>query len=178
MKIAMCVNCGGLVVDGKQKYHHLKRCMGYKKEDIDYLRCKECGYKTPNLTRHIPIHGINTDAYRIKYPNMPLVIESIVEKRAKAILAKGGYKPVSEKRGAMQCLICNEWYQYETSQAHREKCIMIHPDKYELNKNYVKCPECHGIFLRLGKHLKDIHGWNKDRIVLEVGLGLQLMVQY
>lgn len=175
MKTVLCKSCGGMVVDGKQKYHHLKRCVGYHIEGIDHLVCKECGYKSPNLSRHITIHGMNEDQYSSKHPDSRLVLKSIVEKRVIQIRAKGGYKPISKKRGAIQCEVCLEWYQPETSVDHREKCVSEHLDKYVDGKDFVRCPECRKVFLSVGRHLREEHGWDDDRIVIEVGRGLQLM---
>ena len=60
-------------------------------------------------------------SYREKYPDAPLVMGHISSKRSAGIKAKGGYKPISEKRGAKQCSICDDWYQPETAKAHSRK---------------------------------------------------------
>lgn len=174
MKIAKCSSCGGDVVDGSQKYHHLEKCVGYIQEGITHCVCKECGYRSPILSQHIKLHGMTDDAYKSKHPDSELVLKSIVNKRVSVILAKGGYKPTSERRGAKQCPACNEWYQPETAQSHRQECVTAHPDKYVEKKDYVKCPECGNAFLRIGKHLRAEHGWTKDRLVMEVNRGLKL----
>jgi hypothetical protein len=174
MRTVNCKSCGGMVIDGKQKYHHLKRCVGYTQEGIDHLVCKECGYKSPVLSKHIVIHGMNEKSYLEKYPGSSLVLRSIVQQQSKSKKSKGGYKPVSKKRGAVRCPICQDWYQPETSIKHRDKCVASHSDKYVEGKDYVKCPECGSACVRLGKHLRIIHGWDKDRIALEVGRGLKL----
>lgn len=174
MKTIVCSNCGGVVVDGKQKYHHLRKCIGYTQDGVDYLTCKECGYRSPILSLHIKLHGMSDVQYLEKYPGDQLVLRSIVEKRSVSIKAKGGYKPISQKRGAVQCLVCQDWYQPETAVIHREKCVEVHPDRYEEGKDYVRCPECKKVFLSLGKHLQKDHLWDKDKIAIEVGRGLKL----
>jgi uncharacterized C2H2 Zn-finger protein len=119
---------------------------------------------------------MNDVRYLEKYPGSEIVLGSIVARRAVSIRAKGGYKPVSEKRGATQCSICLEWYQPETAIDHRLKCVEEHPDRYVEGEDYVRCPECKTVMLtRLGDHLKKAHGWDDDKIVLESGRGLNLM---
>lgn len=173
MQTIRCSNCGGMVVDGPQKYHHRKKCFKYMEKGVDHCVCLECGYRSPQLSQHIKLHGMDDEKYLVKYPGAELVLRSIVDKQSKKKRLKGGYKPVSEKRGAVQCLICNEWYQPETAIIHREKCMALNPDKYELGKDYVMCPECQKPMLCLGKHLKEIHGWDDDKIAIESGRGLK-----
>lgn len=175
----VCRYCGAKFEGRVQRRAHERReetVFLNGKEGYDFILCKECGFRDTRIVLHLRTqHDLSLQAYREKYPDAAVVLESVIRKQTASILAKGGFKPVSEKRGAMQCLVCNEWYQYETAQTHRETCVAAYPDKYKLNKDYVKCPECRGPFLRLGKHLRDIHGWDKDKLAIEVGRGLKLM---
>jgi hypothetical protein len=111
--------------------------------------------------------------YHEKYPDSLLVMDKVVKRRSAGIRKKGGYKPVSEKRGAQQCR-CGEWFQPETAKEHRKQCIEKHPDLYEEGKDFVRCPECQVPMLRLGRHLRSAHGWDADRVAVEKGRGLQL----
>ena len=175
MDTIKCEYCGGDVVNGKQVYHHRYQCQGYKQEGVDHLVCQECGYKSPQLSQHIKLHGLDAKSYRKKYPGYGLVVRQTVNKRAASNKAKGGHKPTSEKRGAKECLVCKGWYQPETSKAHLIKCVEAYPDSYKEGVDHVKCPECGKAMLRLGKHLKDKHGWDKDKIAVAVNEGLSLM---
>jgi predicted transcriptional regulator/uncharacterized C2H2 Zn-finger protein len=174
MKTVMCKVCGGMVADGKQKFHHAKRCVGYKQEGIDHLVCKECGYKTPLLTKHLLLHGMNVVDYRKKYGDVPVQLESIIRKRNKSNIGTHVI-PIDERSGAVLCCKCGEWYLIRFAAKHLSLCVHAHPDKYVEGKDYVKCPECGIALTRLGEHLQKSHGWDKDRIALEVGRGLKLV---
>jgi len=174
MKTVKCDNCGGDVVNGKQIYHHRKKCSVYKEEGVDHVVCQVCGYRSAQLNKHIKIHGLNGAQYREMYPDSPMVIPRIVHGQNSSKKSKGGYKPVSEKRGAKQCPVCDDWYQPETAKAHRKKCVNDNPDAYVLGRDYVRCPECDDPMLRLGRHLKDVHGWDEDKVAVEKSKGLQL----
>ena len=165
------------MVNGKQVYRHREKCPFYKEEGVDHVVCQLCGYKTPQLGQHVKIHGFDGDTYRKQFPAARMTIPKTVQKRADNVKTLGGYKPISEKRGAQQCDICSEWYQPETAKAHRKKCIAAYPDAYKLGYDYVKCPECNEPMLRLGRHLKDKHGWDDDKIALAKGEGLELSAQ-
>ncbi|MNJ90049.1 hypothetical protein D3C87_76410 [compost metagenome] len=39
-------------------------------ENIDYVECKECGFKSTHITNHIKKHGLNKNSYQEKYPGM------------------------------------------------------------------------------------------------------------
>jgi len=175
VKTIRCVTCGGVVVDGRQVYHHGNKCRGYLKEGIDHVVCRECGYRSPMLSQHIKLHGMSGDEYRKKWPDDPLVIPQTIQNRAAVIRAKGGYKPISEKRGAVRCVVCQGWYQPETAQEHRQKCVQAHPEAYVEGMDYVRCPECRLPFMRLGGHLKESHGWNTDRVHLEKNRGTKFV---
>lgn len=174
MKTTLCSSCGGLVIDGKQKYHHLKRCVGYKQEGVDHLCCMVCGYKTPMISHHIHIHGMSLEEYRVKYPDCKVVLPSVTEKRRQSLLANGCFKPVSERRGSVQCDKCGDWFIFGGMTKHLQECIVKNPDKYELNKDYVKCPECNQVFLSLSTHLRKEHGWDDEKLHMEHGRGLYL----
>jgi len=174
MKTVKCEFCGGDVVDGKQKFHHRKVCPSYQEEGVDHLVCRVCGYRSPMLTQHIKIHGLSSRDYRAAYHGALLVLPRIVKLRAENVRKKGGYKPVRERRRAVQCHVCGQWYQPETSRRHFEECVPAHPDKYEKGRDYVSCPECEAPMLRLGQHLRLKHGWTNDRIQMEVNKGLKL----
>jgi len=116
---------------------------------------------------------MSVEQYREKYPGAEMVAKSTVEKQAASNKAKGGYKPISEKRGAQQCR-CGEWFQPETAKAHRQQCVEAHPELYEEGKDFVRCPECQVPMLRLGRHLRSSHGWDDDKMAVERGRGLRL----
>jgi hypothetical protein len=176
MQTIKCSSCGGELVDGKQKYHHLKRCLMYQQEGIDHLICKVCGYKSPILTQHLRIHKMSVQEYRIKFPFAPVQLESAIKKRNQGNIGKL-IIPIPNRAGAILCDKCNEWYLKRFAAKHLSDCVAIHPDKYFEGKDYVKCPECGIAMSRLGEHLKKEHGWDKDRIVIEAGRGLKLMAK-
>jgi hypothetical protein len=176
MKTTICSNCGGGVIDGKQKYHHLRRCVGYKLEGVDHLRCCECGYRSPMLTQHIKIHEMSVEEYRSKFPLAPVQLESAIEKRNRSNIGTHVI-PIQDRSGAILCSKCGEWYLQRFAAKHLSDCVSSHPDKYEKGKDYVECPECSKALLRLGEHLKDFHGWDSDRLALEVGKGLKLTAE-
>ena len=176
MKTTTCKNCGGVVVDGKQKWHHLKKCMNLKEEGVDHLVCAECGYRARSLGRHIKLHGMTSASYREKFPGAPLILPSMVEAAANKMRGRE-VKPVSEKRGAKCCDVCGEWYQPESAVEHRQKCVSEHPDAYEESRDYVVCPVCGEYRLRLGNHLRRKHGWAEDRVQLSKKSGMQMMAK-
>lgn len=174
MDTIKCKSCGGLVVDGKQKYHHQKMCVGYKEEGVDHLVCLECGYKSPTLVKHLLLHGMTFVDYRIKHGDVPVQLQSMIDKRNKSNIGTHVI-PVEKRVGAVFCDKCNEWYLKRFSRKHLEGCVFEHPDKYVEGKDYVKCPECGKAFLSIGKHLRNEHGWDNDKIVIESGRGLKLL---
>ena len=173
----VCPHCGGKFNYLCNFEKHIQKelnqfVMG--KEGTDFVVCRICGMRSDNLEPHIRLcHSMTVAVYQ-QLHGMETTAETMRIKQREANLGKH-FKPMSEKRGAVQCDICNEWYQPETAQDHREKCVASHPDRYELNKDYVQCPECKLAFARLGKHLKKDHGWDEDKIAVEVGRGLQLI---
>ena len=175
----ICKYCGSKFEGRIQRRAHERREESMfinGKEGQDFISCKECGHHDTSIIRHIKTqHGMSLSSYREKHSDAVVVLDSIVNKRAASIRAKGGFKPISEKRDAVQCPICTDWYQPETAVAHREKCVAEHPDKYTEGEDYVKCPECQKAFLSVGRHLREIHGWDNDKIVIETGRGLKLI---
>jgi uncharacterized C2H2 Zn-finger protein len=120
---------------------------------------------------------MTVESYREKYPDAIVILDCVVKKRSNSNRAKGGYKPISERRGSNQCQKCGEWFVYGGEEKHLIDCLDKHPDLYVEGKDYVKCPECGSVGLKIGKHLKDAHGWDKDKLALEMGLGLKMMAQ-
>ena len=174
MKLTKCSNCGGDVVDGPQKHHHLKKCFGYKTEGIDYVVCLVCGYRSSQLPKHLKIHGLDTRSYRDKFGDVPVYVRSLVEKRNKGNLGTH-VKPIPERADAVLCDKCGNHYLQRFARRHLEQCVPAHPDKYEEGRDYVSCPECDAKMLRLGHHLRLKHGWTNDKIQMEANKGLKLM---
>ena len=173
MKTIMCETCGGVVVDGPQKHHHGKRCPSYKQDGVDHVVCRECGYRSPVLVKHIRLHGLDAKTYFEKYPGASLQLRSIVEKRNRANLGTH-VKPIGERSDAVVCDKCGHTYLERFAKRHLEECVPSHPDKYVEGKDFVKCPECGCALLRLGQHMKLKHGWTNDRVTMEANKGLIL----
>jgi len=173
MKTTVCDICGGMVVDGKQKYHHSKRCAVYTQEGVDHLRCRECGYRTSILSQHIKLHGMDERMYLDKYPGSILVLRSIVEKQS--VSKTGKFKKIEDRSDAVTCKKCGQCYLQRFAAAHLSECVASHSEKYIEGQDYVKCPECGKAMTRLGEHLKKVHSWDEDRIAIEVGRGLKLI---
>lgn len=174
MDLVSCKSCGGVIMNGKQVYHHIKKCREYKQEQVDHIRCKECGYKTVALGGHLRLHEMTKESYLQKHPGSPITCEFLKVARGKRIKETKVIKPTSQKRGAKHCVICDSWYQPETSIVHYQKCIGLHPDKYTKGVDFVACPDCNKSFLTIGKHLRIDHGWSEDKIAVEKMRGLQL----
>jgi predicted transcriptional regulator len=173
-----CRYCGGRLEGRVQRHAHERReeAVYLKgKEEEDFITCRECGFRETRLTSHLETqHGMTAEDYQIKYPDALVVLKSVVEKQSASKRAKGGYKPIRDRRGARQCSVCGEWFIFGGEGKHLLECVAKHPDKYIEGKDYVRCPECQVPMLRIGRHLKDEHGWDEDRIAVEVGRGLKL----
>ena len=158
-----CTNCGGMVVDGKQKYHHLKRCRAYTEEGKTHLVCKVCGYRSPSLGAHLRIHGLTVDDYRTRFGNVPLQLDSIIESRSESNKGKR-VKPIAEKSSAKKCEKCGEMYDARRTSEHLESCIAARPDDWKLRDDYVLCPVCSKPFFMLTSHLSMVHGITPDKV--------------
>lgn len=172
----VCHHCGG-------RFNHLCNLqLHLKKEDSlfingkegeDFVVCGICGMRSENLEPHIRIsHKMSVEKYRTSYAG-----KTISDRWKKQMMKSqtGKHTVLVEKRsGAILCCKCREWYLTRFSAKHLSSCVHAHPDKYIAGKDYVKCPECGEALTRLGEHLQKLHGWNKDRIALEVGRGLKL----
>ncbi len=173
----VCEYCGGQFNHRENLWVHLqkeKKVYINGKEGIDYLICKECGLRTESLGNHIQRHGMTSRQYIEKHIGTILTLPSLSCRRGEATIGKRVI-PIQNRSGAVLCDKCNEWYLKRFSAKHLADCVAAHPDKYELDKDYVKCPECGIAMSRLGEHLNKEHGWDKDRIEVEIGRGLKLI---
>ena len=144
------------------------------KQGIDFVVCGICGMRSENLEPHVRMyHSMKLEEYCEKY-GKETVAEIIRERQRESNIGKHS-KPISEKRKAKLCNICGLWYQPETAKNHLAECVAANPDKYELNQDYVKCPECGKALSRLGEHLRKEHGWDEDRVQMESNKGLKLI---
>lgn len=146
-------------------------------QGVDFVVCGICGMHSENLEPHIRLqHSMELDTYYETYGRD--TVAEIIRKRQKASNIGKHSKPMSEKRKSNLCDVCGLWYQPETAKNHLAECVASHPDKYELNQDYVKCPECGKALSRLGEHLRKEHGWDEDRIKMEANKGLKLIAGY
>lgn len=174
-----CQYCGGMFNHRVNLWSHLKMERGKflcGKEGEDYLVCKECGMRVEVLAFHLKQHNMTGVQYLEKYPNEKITLPKLVLRRAAAITGTHVI-PIQERSGAILCDKCGNWYLSRYAAAHLAECVAAHPDKYELNQDYVKCPECGKALSRLGEHLKKEHGWDEDKIAIQVGRGLKLMAE-
>lgn len=175
MKLTKCLECGGDVVDGKQKYHHMKRCAEYKKENVDHVRCLVCGYRSSSLSRHLKLHDMTSNDYRAKYGNVLLVAPNAIASRKQGMTGRPR-KPVCESRDAVVCDKCGDLYRARERAVHIERCIKQLPDKWKEGIDYVSCPVdgCGGKFIDLAFHLKRVHGWSTDELAKSRAGGLKM----
>ena len=153
-KLINCSCCGGLLVGGKQKYHHLKQCKQMLEEGKDHLCCKLCGYRTTTLFHHLKLHKLTPEKYREKFHNAPLQLDNILQKRLDAVRsADRPIKPVQERKSAKQCEKCGEFYDSRYVSKHLTICIAKYPDKWKIGEDYVICPFCQKPFFSLLGHL-------------------------
>lgn len=174
-----CPYCGGKFNYACNLQLHLKKetiIFINGKEGEDFVVCKICGLRAESLESHLRMsHQMSMVAYQQSHGGK--TISDRTKRTLKASNIGKHSKPISERRRSQQCKICGDWYVFGGQERHLRECLVAHTDAYMEGRDYIKCPECRDVFLRLGPHLKDAHGWDKDKLALEVGHGLKLMAQ-
>ena len=173
-----CKYCGGKFNGRVQRRAHERReeqSYLHGIDGVDYLVCRVCGFRETMLGRHIGRwHHMTPDEYRGKYPDASLVLRTVIEHQV--ISNKGKHsKEKGEHADSVRCEKCGDVYRVRNRHYHWKQCIRDNFDKYEKGREYVVCSECRKPMLRLGTHLKQIHGWDDDRLALEANKGLKLM---
>jgi predicted transcriptional regulator len=178
MNTIECHFCHGLVGDGQQKYRHFKQCKEFegKKEDIDYISCKLCGFRSTKLEGHLKgVHdGLTSIEYKQKFPDAKIVIDSIVSKRAAANQGKC-VKPLELSSQSKVCLKCGQLYDKRKTNEHLALCIKAYPDKWMIGVDYVKCPICEKPFIVLNMHMKEEHRWTLEDFADAKKMGLKMI---
>jgi len=174
----VCEYCGGRFNHRENLWQHLQKERDVYQngtDGVEYLTCKICGMRTESLSGHIKCHGETRDSYLMKFPESKIVIDRVSDAQS----ASGESRKIEtqDRSGATFCDKCGEWYLKRFNAKHLEECVSSHPDKYVEGKDYVRCPECSKAMTRLGEHLKEVHGWDDDRIVIETGRGLKLIAE-
>jgi uncharacterized C2H2 Zn-finger protein len=172
----VCPHCGG-------KFNHLcnftrhmereKNCYLNGQNGKDFVTCGICGMRSDNLEPHIRVvHSMSVPVYQQTYGEQT-VAENMRQRMSNAQIGKHS-KLVSDRRGSRCCRMCGDWFVFGGEERHLQECILKHPDKYVEGKDYVRCPECGKVLLRLGRHLSKEHGWDKGRLMKAVNEGLQI----
>jgi predicted transcriptional regulator/uncharacterized C2H2 Zn-finger protein len=176
-----CKYCGGKFEGRVQRRAHERREESVYltgEQGKDFVVCLECGFRESRISPHVSgQHGMTVEEYRAKHPDAPVEVQSLIEKQNASKRAKGGYKPISERRRSQQCKACGDWYVFGGQERHLRECLVAHPDAYLEGRDYIKCPECRDVFLLLGKHMRQVHGWDANRLAVETGRGLKLTAQ-
>jgi predicted transcriptional regulator len=172
-----CPYCGGKFNHLCNLQLHLKkedRLFIKGKEGEDFVVCKICGMRSESLEPHIRMtHKMSIEGYRASYPGET---SSDNWKKQMVVSQTGKHTiPTGDRSGATTCDKCGQCYLQRFSATHLSECVSSHPDKYIEGQDYVKCPECQKAFLSVGRHLREIHGWDNDKIVIETGRGLKLI---
>jgi hypothetical protein len=175
----VCQYCGGKFRYRFNLKKHLKQeaslfLTGVEGED--FVVCCICGLRAESLESHVrAVHSseVSFTDYKIRYGDKT---SSVRHKKtvSNALIGKNVVQ-IEKRSGAIFCDKCGEWYLKRFNAKHTEECVSSHPDKYVERQDYVRCPECSKAMTRLGEHLKEVHGWDDDRIVIETGRGLKLI---
>jgi len=176
-KSYQCSICGGKF-NTKQNYErHMDQEKEFEKgiEGEDYVVCKICGYRSSRLTIHIiKSHGISQDEYLKMFADSILVAPKL-SKSISEKTSKSNIRGVGERKDDRPCEFCGEIVNHRHANiwSHYQVCKQtIKPMKE--GYDYLKCPECSEKVLLLGRHLKNFHGWNNDRIAVARNNGLVL----
>ena len=142
-----------------------------KTEDVDFVRCRECGYRSASLARHLgSAHGFTADQYRAKHGSGALIRNRRTEAKRRA-----GIKNAKQDRtGTKQvpCTTCGVaiTVHKHAGSLHDLRCSTCKAASEEARWegledgfDYVTCLDCGYRAVNLTSHMQNAHPDYRER---------------
>jgi len=140
-----------------------------KTEDEDFVRCRECGFRSASLARHLKSsHGFTADEYRVKHGSDALTRN----RRTEAKRREGIRNAKQDRTGTKQvpCSTCGvEMTVHKLSQSNLKCGVCKQVEKearwegLEDGFDYVTCLDCGYRAVNLTSHMQNAHPDYRER---------------
>ena len=142
-----------------------------KTEDVDFVRCRECGYRSASLARHLgSAHGFTADQYRAKHGS-----DALIRNRRTEAKRRAGIKNAKQDRtGTKQvpCTTCGVaiTVHKHAGSLHDLRCSTCKTASEEARWegledgfDYVTCLDCGYRAVNLTSHMQNAHPDYRER---------------